>query len=105
MSYFIKIKIMPKPDKPCGCGFGHKKKCGFGFGNTGPVPSGGKNVNDFFINNFTGPANFQSVGACLEYGVYGNYAGGNYAAPLVRFGSTKKSAFGPMKIGKSKMGK
>ena len=80
--------------KDCGCGFGHKKKNGFGFGNT-PVSS-------FFIKDYTGPTNFQTVGGCLEYGVYGNYAGGNNAAPLLRFGDNKKH--GPMKIGKSKFG-
>jgi len=89
---------MPTPNKPCGCGFGHKKKCGFGFGNT-PVSS-------FFVKDFTGRADIQNIGGCLEYGVYGNYAGGNNAAPLLRFGSTRK--FGNMKMSipkKSNLGK
>lgn len=70
------------------CGFGKKRLSAFGAG-----------ANSFFIPQYTGPANIQNVGACLQNGVY--YT--NNAAPLMRYGNKKNSkSGGPMKIGKKK---
>jgi hypothetical protein len=71
--------------KECGCGFGHsKKKSAFG-----------SSANSFFMDNYAGPANINSVKNCLST-VYNN------VTPLSRFGSKQKSSMGPMKIGSKK---
>jgi len=71
--------------KESGCGFGHsKKKSAFG-----------SSENSFFMDNYAGPANINSVKNCLST-VYNN------VTPLSRFGSKQKSSMGPMKIGSKK---
>ena len=72
---------MTEKKPSCGCGFGHTRKSAFGNG-----------ANAFFNKKITVP----EVSACLQKEVY--YP--NNAAPLVRFGSAKKTRFGAMTISK-----
>jgi len=71
-----------KPD--CGCGFGHNRKSAFGSG-----------ANAFFDKKITVP----EVSECLQKGLYYQVN----AAPLVRFGSARKTRMGgPMTISSKK---
>ena len=70
-----------KKELSCGCGFVHyKKKSAFG-----------SSADSFFMGNYEGPANLNTVKKCLST-VYNN------VTPLSRFGSKQKSGMGPMKI-------
>jgi len=66
------------------CKFGGSKK-GFAFG---------KGADKFFVPSFSGPASINSVGSCLQNGVYYQ----NNVAPLMRFGTSKR----PLKNGAMK---
>jgi hypothetical protein len=74
---------MPKEKPDCGCGFGHNRKSAFGSG-----------ANAFFDKKITVP----QVSACLQKSIY--YT--DNAAPLVRFGSARKTRFGAMSISSKK---
>ena len=70
-----------KKELSCGCGFGHsKKKSAFG-----------SSADSFFMGNYEGPANLNTVKKCLST-VYNN------VTPLSRFGSKQKSGMGTLKI-------